>query len=56
MKVLKCLKQLKELELEDITNYDETLLTFINETSEMCAHLQNRVLELEKKLENNNSD
>jgi len=40
----------------DITNYDETLLTFINETSEMCTHLQNRVLELEKKLENKNTD
>ena len=40
----------------NIANYDETLFTFINETSEMCTHLQNRVLELEKKLENNNSD
>ena len=40
----------------DITTYDETLLTFINETSEMCTHLQNRVLELEKKLENKNYD
>lgn len=39
-----------------IENYDETLFTFIKETCEMCTHLQNRVLELENKLENKNTD
>ena len=40
----------------EIKEYDETLFTFIKETCEMCTHLQNRVLELENKLENKNTD
>jgi hypothetical protein len=36
----------------NIVQYDQTMYNFINETSAMYDHLNNRIIELEEKLKN----